>query len=395
MGTIGIVHADRLRERGEPAARARGGAAAGAGRARGARRRTRAHRPRAARRERAARTAWAACSASDSPASACTFLVLSRPGDAAAPERNRASTGERSRFTFVVSLLSGLLFGLVPALKYAGPRISTVLRGGGRTASESRERHRAQQRARRGAGRARARAARQLRPDDSHLPGAAHRRAGIHRSRSSCRRCESRFRRRSSQDAERVARLQNDIVDKLAALPGVTSVAFASVDADGDGVTPNWDAVFVEGTGVLRRRGAAAARCSSTISPRLLRDGGHAAGRRAANLRGPTSTSCVRSSSCPRIWLASSGARRRPRSASGSSTLPVAPWREVIGVVAGRPRERRRTSRHRRPSIGRRWARAPTGSDDHGRCATVTFAIRSPQAAPSVAEPGASKPSGR
>ena len=42
-----------------------------------------------------------------------------------------------------LSLLSGLLFGLIPALKYAGPRIAPALRSGGRTASHSRERHRA------------------------------------------------------------------------------------------------------------------------------------------------------------------------------------------------------------------------------------------------------------
>ena len=46
-------------------------------------------------------------------------------------------------FTVVVSLLSGLLFGLIPALKYAGPKISLTLRAGGRTLSHSRERHRA------------------------------------------------------------------------------------------------------------------------------------------------------------------------------------------------------------------------------------------------------------
>ena len=46
-------------------------------------------------------------------------------------------------FAFGVSLLSGVLFGVIPVLKYAGPRVATALRGVGRTFSHGRERHRA------------------------------------------------------------------------------------------------------------------------------------------------------------------------------------------------------------------------------------------------------------
>jgi predicted permease len=46
-------------------------------------------------------------------------------------------------FTLVASLLAGLLFGAVPVLKFAGPRLSATLRSGGRTLSHSKERHRA------------------------------------------------------------------------------------------------------------------------------------------------------------------------------------------------------------------------------------------------------------
>jgi putative ABC transport system permease protein len=45
-------------------------------------------------------------------------------------------------FTFALSLGAGLLFGAIPALKYAAPRITLALRAGGRTVSQSRERHR-------------------------------------------------------------------------------------------------------------------------------------------------------------------------------------------------------------------------------------------------------------
>jgi putative ABC transport system permease protein len=46
-------------------------------------------------------------------------------------------------FTFVLSIVAGLLFGAIPVFKYAGPHLAGGLRGGGRTASASRERHRA------------------------------------------------------------------------------------------------------------------------------------------------------------------------------------------------------------------------------------------------------------
>ena len=45
-------------------------------------------------------------------------------------------------FAAAASLLSGVLFGLIPILKYSGPQFVTALRGT-RTASHSRERHRA------------------------------------------------------------------------------------------------------------------------------------------------------------------------------------------------------------------------------------------------------------
>ena len=47
-------------------------------------------------------------------------------------------------FAFALSVLSGLLFGFIPALRYAGSRIGLALpQSAGRTISVSRERHRA------------------------------------------------------------------------------------------------------------------------------------------------------------------------------------------------------------------------------------------------------------
>ena len=44
-------------------------------------------------------------------------------------------------FTLAISLLAGLLFGLIPVLKYGAPSMASVLRAGGRTLSQSKERH--------------------------------------------------------------------------------------------------------------------------------------------------------------------------------------------------------------------------------------------------------------
>src|ERR1700720_27239 len=46
-------------------------------------------------------------------------------------------------FTLVVALLASLLFGCVPILKYAGSRLTTGIREGGRGLSQSKEQHRA------------------------------------------------------------------------------------------------------------------------------------------------------------------------------------------------------------------------------------------------------------
>ncbi|MFC1529790.1 ADOP family duplicated permease [Gemmatimonadota bacterium] len=46
-------------------------------------------------------------------------------------------------FTLGISVLAGLLFGLIPAIKYTRPRLASALKEGGRTSSTGHERHRA------------------------------------------------------------------------------------------------------------------------------------------------------------------------------------------------------------------------------------------------------------
>ena len=67
--------------------------------------------------------------------------LLAAIGPANLPRLGEISLDARSLgFTLGLSLLSGLLFGSIPALRYARARTSTALRGAGRTASLSRER---------------------------------------------------------------------------------------------------------------------------------------------------------------------------------------------------------------------------------------------------------------
>ncbi len=130
-------------------------------------------------------------------------------------------------FALGVSLLSGALFGVIPILKYAGPRIATALRGVGRTFSQGRERHRARntlvvvQMALAlvllicsGLMIRTFQHLRNVRPGFTHPEEIQILHAFAPAAIAS--------------QPERVMRSQQEILDKLAALPGVTSVALAN-----------------------------------------------------------------------------------------------------------------------------------------------------------------------
>ena len=69
--------------------------------------------------------------------------LLAAVGPANLPRLGEISLDGRSLwFTLALSLLSGLVFGSIPVLKYVGGRMPTALRVTGRTASVSRERQR-------------------------------------------------------------------------------------------------------------------------------------------------------------------------------------------------------------------------------------------------------------
>lgn len=154
--------------------------------------------------------------------------ALVRLGPGSLPRLHEISIDGRAlAFTAGVSLLSGILVGLVPGWRYAGSRISVALRGGGRTVSQSRERHRARnilvvvQVALAmvllvGSG-LMIRTFQMLSNIEPGFAGAEQ----IQIIRTS-------FPASQIREPERVIRMQNDITDRLAAISGVTSVAFAS-----------------------------------------------------------------------------------------------------------------------------------------------------------------------
>jgi putative ABC transport system permease protein len=130
-------------------------------------------------------------------------------------------------FTLAVSLLAGFLFGLMPAIKYAGPHLAFTLRGGGRTMSQGRERHRARNvlvvaqvglalvlLIGSGLMIRTFQALRSVQPGFTHPEQVQLMRISIPDTQV--------------KEPERVMRMENEMMDKLAALPGVTSASFAN-----------------------------------------------------------------------------------------------------------------------------------------------------------------------
>ena len=130
-------------------------------------------------------------------------------------------------FALIVSLLAGLLFGLIPVLKYAVPQVATSLRGVGRSFSHSREHHRTRNTL----------VVAQVGLALLLLVG-----AGLMiRTFQALRSVDLGFARPEEvqlmrilifpeqiKEPEKVMRVQNAMLDKLAAIPGVTSVALAN-----------------------------------------------------------------------------------------------------------------------------------------------------------------------
>lgn len=148
-------------------------------------------------------------------------------------------------FTLVLSVLSGLLFGSIPVLKYARARVSATMGSANRTASASRARHRSRN----------VLVVAQVAMALVLLVSALL----MIRTFAALRDVEPGFTDPAHvqtigiwipdllvPDPQMVTRIQNGIADKLASIPGVTSVGFAGA-VPMDGNDPNWDQILVEG----------------------------------------------------------------------------------------------------------------------------------------------------
>ena len=170
-----------------------------------------------------------------------------------------------SRSCFLSS--RGLFFGAIPALQICPHSASTPLLGAARTASASRERQRGTQLAGCCPGRHGAGAAGQRGADDPHLCWPCAMSSPGFTDPASLQTMRLSIPETLVRDSTTVARMQNSIVDKLAAIPGVSSAGFtASVPMDG--TEPNWDDIFLEG--IVYEGGGAPMRLYNFVSPGLL-----------------------------------------------------------------------------------------------------------------------------
>ena len=297
-------------------------------------------------------------------------------GPANLPRLNEISMDARAlAFTLVLSLLSGLLFGLIPALKYAGPRIATALRSAGRTSSASRERHRARNLLvvaqvalalvlMVSAG-LMIRTFQALRTIDPGFTQAEH----LQTMRISIP--ESLVAK-----PEQVIRIQNNILDKVAAIPGVTSVGFAS-QMPMEGYGSMWDCIYAENK-TYPADEIPPLRFYKYVSPDFF----HAAGTRIIAGRELTWTEVY--GARPVVMLSENLAREfwgKPSAAVGKRIreFPGTPWQEVIGVI----QDVRENGVDKKtpeivywPSIGANIF----GPSPMNAVRTVTFVVRSPRA---------------
>jgi predicted permease len=248
-------------------------------------------------------------------------------GPANLPRLGEISLDGRSLgFTLALSLLSGLLFGSIPVLRYAGRRMPTAFRGAGRTASVSRERQRSRDllvvaqvamalvllvsamlmiRT--------FQALRHVDPGFAHAEHLQTMRISIPASLIA--------------DPQLVTRTQNNIVDKLAAIPGVTSVGFADA-MPMEGILSNWNGVEIEGKHL---GDASPLRMFRYVAPGFF----HTSGTRMVAGRELTWTDIygrrpvvIISENLAREWWGS------PSAALGKRLREYSPpWFEVVGVV--------------------------------------------------------------
>ena len=250
------------------------------------------------------------------------------------PRLNEVSIdGPTLGFTLVLSVLSGLLLGLIPAVKYAAPRSGSTLQSAGRTISVSREGRRVRN---------------WLVVGQVAMALVLLMSAGLMiRTFAALRKVDPGFADAQHlqvmrisipdlliADPERVTRAQNAVLDKLAAIPGVKSVGFAS-EMPMEGVDSDWDEIFAQDK-VYSGDLIAPLRLYKNISPGFLRT----AGTRIVAGREMTWSEVYAYS--PVVMVSENLAREMwgtPWAALGKHLREFSnmAWHEVIGVIQDVP----------------------------------------------------------
>ena len=231
-------------------------------------------------------------------------------------------------FALMISLLSGLLFGLIPILKYARPRPADAL-GGGRGAGLTRERQRSQQ------GLVAVQVALALVLLVS---------AGLMiRSFQALRRVDPGFTQPQRvqtfsisipativAEPERVTRVQHEVLNKIAAIPGIASAAFATrlpMGSDRSSAALTVEGKVDDGRTPPNRQ-------VKIVSPGMFHTLGTplVAGRDFTwtDLYGLRDVAIISENLARELWGSSEAALgRRVR----EYYAPRSPWREIVGVA--------------------------------------------------------------
>jgi predicted permease len=225
-------------------------------------------------------------------------------------------------------VLSGLFFGAVPALRYAPSRQRLTLLGASRTASVSRERQRGRNLL----------VVAQVAMALVLLIGAVL----MIRTFLAMRNVDPGFSAPASlqvmrisipetlvRDSTPVIRMQNSMLDKLAAIPGVSSTGFAA-SVPMSGAEPSWDEIFIEGKNYEGDNPPM--RLYNYVSPGYF----HTAGTRFiagrdftwTEIYGVRPIGIVSESLARELWGS-------PQAAIGKHfhEFSSQPWHEVVGVV--------------------------------------------------------------
>jgi predicted permease len=255
--------------------------------------------------------------------------LLTAIGPAELPRLSEISLdGWSVAFTLILSVLSGLLFGAIPVLRYAPSRQRLTLLGSMRTTSASRERQRGRNLL----------VAAQVAMALVLLIAAVL----MIRTFLAMRDVDPGFSDPTSlqvmrlsipetlvRDSTTVVRMQNNILEGLAALPGVSSVGFAA-SVPMSGTEPSWDEILIEGKNYEGDNPPM--RLYNYVSPGYF----HTAGTRLvagrdftwAEIYGVRPIGIVSEGLARELWgspLAALGKRFQE--------FPGSPWHEVVGVV--------------------------------------------------------------